>query len=201
MSKPSEGKLLYHITHINNMPSILANGLVPRCQLDQSDSLYEDIADQEIIAGRAHYKVDLSSYVPFHFYAKNPFDGAVCKDYGSNNMVIITIRRDLHKRNDFLIIPTHPLDRNDPEIFPYEEGFNKIRWDILDGDCRDYHDPDIKKACMAECDVKYTIPPQAFYCVFLYNQNAYDKIMKISGANVIKDKLKINPNMFPKYYK
>lgn len=27
MVKPSEGKLLYHITHLNNMPSIFKHGL------------------------------------------------------------------------------------------------------------------------------------------------------------------------------
>jgi len=176
-------------------------GLVPRCKLNQEQSFYEDIADPGIIDGRAHYREDLSSYVPFHFFCKNPFDGCVCKEYGSNNMVIITIHRDLHKQNKFLIIPSHPLDREDPEILPYEEGIKEIKWDILDSESRDYHDPEIKKACMAECDVQYEIPPKVFQRVYLYDQDAYDKIIMMPGADMIKDKLSVSPQMFPKYYK
>lgn len=51
MVKPSEGKLLYHITHLNNMPSIFKHGLLSRCQLRQNSNLnFVDIADQEILA-------------------------------------------------------------------------------------------------------------------------------------------------------
>ena len=53
MVKPSEGKLLYHITHLNNMPSIFKHGLLSRCQLRQNSNLnFVDIADQEILAKR-----------------------------------------------------------------------------------------------------------------------------------------------------
>lgn len=31
---PSQGKLLYHITHIDNIPSILEYGLMPRKELE-----------------------------------------------------------------------------------------------------------------------------------------------------------------------
>lgn len=199
MSKPSEGKLLYHITHIDNMASILENGLLPRHMLTSGHACFKDIADQNIIDGREHYKRDLSNYVPFHFYAKNPFDGAVCKKYGSENMVIITIHRDLYKKNDFLIIPSHPLDRSDPDIFPYEEGFNLIKWDILDGDSRDYHDPEIKKACMAECDVRYRIRPDVFSFVYIHDTDELNTIMNLPGVESILPKLQVKPNMFPNF--
>lgn len=32
---PSQGKLLYHITHIDNIPSILEYGLMPRKELEK----------------------------------------------------------------------------------------------------------------------------------------------------------------------
>ena len=76
---PSEGKLIYHITHINNLPSILKVGLLSRKKLLRNPSLsFTDIADSEILSKREQYKEALSQYVLFHFFAKNPFDGAVC---------------------------------------------------------------------------------------------------------------------------
>lgn len=99
---PSNGKLLYHITYIDNISSILLEGLLSREMLRKYNvNDFTDIADPEIIGKRENYKNALSKYVPFHFYAKNPFDGAVCKKYGSENMVIITVSRDLHYRKDY----------------------------------------------------------------------------------------------------
>ena len=51
MSKPpSQGKLLYHITHIDNIPSILKYGLLSREELKNLNNIaFKDIADQDII--------------------------------------------------------------------------------------------------------------------------------------------------------
>lgn len=61
---PSEGKLIYHITHINNLPSILKVGLLSRKKLLRNPSLsFTDIADSEILSKREQYKEALSQYV------------------------------------------------------------------------------------------------------------------------------------------
>lgn len=198
MSKtpPSEGKLLYHITHLSNMPSIMERGLLPRKALQNNGVRFTDIADPDIISKREKYKEALSNYVLFHFYAKNPFDGAVCKKYGSENMAIITIRRDLYKKHRFFIIPSHPLDNDTPEIYPYEEGLSHVRWDILDmKDGRDYHNSEIRKACMAECVMEYKIPINAFFCIYVSNENAKHLIESIPNGESVN--IKVAPAMFP----
>lgn len=196
MPSPSEGKLLYHITHIDNMPSILEHGLLPRSEMTKKGLYFTDIADPEILSKRKSYEETLSKYVLFHFYARNPFDGAVCQKYGAENMAIITIKRDLHLKYDFSIIPSHPLDREKPDIYSYEEGFKKIRWEILDkASGRDYHDPEIRKACMAECIVPYTIPPEFFSYVFVKDIAAQKKILHMKNSDLIT--IRINDRMFP----
>mgnify|MGYP000895083870 FL=1 len=194
---PSKGKLLYHITHLNNMPSILQHGLLSRKALQEAGIFdFTDIADPSILSKRELYREALSKFVLFHFYAKNPFDGAVCKKYGSENMVIITIRRELHKIHEFLIIPSHPLDCDEPEIYSYEEGFAHIRWDILDRETgRDYHDPEIRKACMAECVMGYEIPVDLFSFVYVNNDQAKQKIEALPNGHKVT--VKVAPYMFP----
>ena len=194
---PSQGKLLYHITHISNIPSILKYGLMPRKELEKQGIVdFYDIADHEILSKRETYKRALSEYLPFHFYSKNPFDGQACKTYGAGNMAMITISRDLHQQYEFYIIPSHPLDKDEPDIYPYDEGFRLIHWDILDRKSgRDYRDPEIKKACMAECVMKYTIPCQAFHCIFVANEEGQQKILQAPNSNLVR--ITINPNMFP----
>lgn len=199
MTKPSEGKLLYHITHLDNIPSILEKGLIPRSFLHKNGvNDFTDVADQEILSKRESYKSKLSQYVLFHFYVKNPFDGAVCRKYGSKNMAIIAINRNKRKVNKFYIIPSHPLDKEDPDIYPYEDGFSLIRWDILDREHgRDYHDREIRNACMAECVIPYIIPSSAFAYIFVQNEAAKSRIDSIASELGIKVCVKVNPHMFP----
>lgn len=195
-TKPSEGKLLYHITHVNNMQSILNSGLMSRQQLLTMGSSFFDIADPEIIARRIEYKNNLSNYILFHFFSKNPFDCAVCRKYGKENMVIITIDRELHNDYDFYIIPTHPLDVNNPDIYSYNDGYPLIQWNILDMQTnRDYNCPEIKKACMAECLVKDIIKPEAFSYLYVYNDETKIQISRMTNQEKIR--ITVNSNMFP----
>ncbi len=193
---PSKGKLLYHITHIDNIPSILTLGLMSRKTLEQTGIYFKDTADQEILNKRENYKDSLSQYVLFHFFAKNPYDGAVCKTNGAENMVIITIPRALHQQYRFLVIPSHPLDSDTPDIYPYEEGLKKIRWDILDMQVgRDYHNPEIKKACMAECVADRTISPLDFYGLYVKTEAAKAKIQRMENSHLVN--IEVKPFMFP----
>lgn len=191
---PSKGKLLYHITHIDNISSILKNGLLYREELNRRGMYnFRDIADHEIIAKRENYKSRLSKYVPFHFFAKNPFDCAVCNKYDSKNLVIITIRRELHKTKKMFVIPSHPLDTHTPEIYNYDDGFEKINWNILDmqGN-RDYNNPEIKKACMAECLIENIVKPTEFFKLYVKDE-ASIKDIKILDKDL---GIEVNPNMF-----
>lgn len=120
----------------------------------------------------------------------------MCREYGSENMAIITLKRELHKVNKFLIIPSHPLDRDEPEICPYEEGLEHIRWDILDRETgRDYRDPEIKKACMAECVMEYVIPIKFFSFVYVYNNEAKQWLEALPNGDKIS--IQVARYMFP----
>ena len=197
---PSQGKLLYHITHIENLQSILLHGLRPRKYIESHKFAITDIADPDIINKREFYESPLSQYVPFHFYAKNPFDGVVCRAYGSHNMAIITIQRSLHStgafNGKFFIIPSHPLDTGEAELLPYDIGINRIRWDILDmQEGRDYHDPEIRKACLAECVVDSVIPSCMFYKIFVQKEETEERILHMN--NPYRVEIIVNPYMFP----
>lgn len=77
---PSEGKLIYHITHINNLPSILKVGLLSRKKLLRNPSLsFTDIADSEILSKREQYKEGyMGKGIAYQFKLKFPNNN---KDY------------------------------------------------------------------------------------------------------------------------
>ena len=195
---PSQGRLLYHITHLKNLSSILKYGLMPRRELVANKYSFVDIADPDILSKREEYQAALSQFVLFHFYPKNPFDCAVCNSHGSENMAIIAIKRSLYRKYDFHIIPSHPLNSNTPDIFSYEDGITCIQWNILDrtgGIDRDYRNPDIRKACMAECISTYTIPPDDFSFIYVCTNQAKCKILSMNNSDSVN--IQIAPYMFP----
>ena len=73
------GKLLYHLTHIDNLDSIIEYGLLSRNLA--CDLIAMDVADSEILEKRQFNRLD--DFVLFHFYPNTAFDNAVRNKYGS----------------------------------------------------------------------------------------------------------------------
>lgn len=152
-------KLLYHLTSIKNIANILECGLKPRNELSE----FIDVADSEILESRKAYS--LENYVPFHFFAKNPFDGRVQINRPDEKFALITVRREFAKSQNWKIIPYHPLAKIDIEILNYDDGFNAINWELMS--IRDYHNEECKSVCMAECLSPDIIKPEDFHIIYV----------------------------------
>lgn len=181
-------KLLYHLTDIENLPNILAQGLLPRSQLAN----FFDVADSEIIASRRRLR--LEDYVPFHFYPGSPFDGRVQLNNQQKEFVLIAVRRDVAQANGWKIIPTHPLAAADLQLLDYADGFNAIDWVQMNR--RDYHDTVSRNACMAECLSPQTVPATKFFSIFVANQRSEELVNRLRTTYNLSFYVNINQNMF-----
>lgn len=177
-------KLLYHLTSIKNIGPILADGLKPRAELKN----FDDVADSEIIANRQH--LSLENFVPFHWFARNPFDGRVQADRPNDLFVLITVERTLAVSRNWKVIPYHPLSTGNLELMDYSKGFAAIDWDTMNR--RDYHDPLCKSICMAECLSPTTVSPDDFFKIFVY---CGDSASYVRGFDS-QIKITINERMF-----
>ena len=72
-----EGKLLYHLTELKNLESIIDFGLVPRKILRENTVTFGDVADPEII--RKRESLGLDGYIPFHFHPYSAFRYSSCE--------------------------------------------------------------------------------------------------------------------------
>lgn len=183
-------KLLYHLTNIENLPSILEGGLVSRSKLTS----FDDIADTEIIESRRW--LSLEEYVPFHFFARNPFDGGVQSAFPDKKFVLITVRRSQAEKLNWSIIPRHPLASENTVLLEYEEGMNAIDWEVMNQ--RDYHNDDCKSVCMAECLSPSDVQVNLFFKIFVATEDDKSQVffeLKKVGLNEGIDIL-VNPNMF-----
>jgi hypothetical protein len=168
-------KLLYHLTKLDNMASIVQHGLLSRAQVRSMGLKYHDVADSSIISKRK--ELGLDGFVPFHFHPYTAFDYAVKKSYPDDKFVYITIKRDLAELANFKILTKHPLSLEECILFDYNEGFGKIDWDTLERVGMD--DAYSRNVKMAECLSNQAIAPSLIQCVYVPDEWAKDYVEQL----------------------
>lgn len=185
-----EQKLLYHLTSLENLDGIFQEGLKPRADL----TVFADVADSEILKKRQ--ALELDRYVPFHWFAANPFDGSVQINRPNSKFVLISVYRSFAKQNGWKVIPRHPLANNEIQLLDYDEGFETIRWEAMS--TRDYQDPDCKSICMAECLAPGIVAPKDFSMLFVPNSEVESLCTGKMNEAGVKVRITVNPGMFCK---
>ncbi|WP_339431321.1 MULTISPECIES: DarT ssDNA thymidine ADP-ribosyltransferase family protein [unclassified Pseudomonas] len=181
-------KLLYHLTSVENLDGIFRDGLKPRAGL----SGFKDVADAEILKKRQTLQLD--NYVPFHWFAKNPFDGSVQRNRPEARFVLISVYRSTAKQYGWKVIPRHPLAGDSIQLLDYEQGFEAIEWDVMSS--RDYLDPHCKSICMAECLAPGVVKPDAFFKIFTPSEEVDALcVAKLQAADV-NVQTSVNQRMF-----
>ncbi|MCE9676017.1 DUF4433 domain-containing protein [Paraclostridium bifermentans] len=171
-------EMFFHLTSLDNLDSILEQGILPRADLTEQFSNFDDVADSEIISFRE--RVGLDKYVPFHFFPHNPFDGRVQTDNPNKTFIYICLHKRWTTNNRFKVIPTHPKHMDKFKMYNYEEGLTKIDWDLMN--TRDYNNYECKQLCMAECVIDAPVPFRAFHSIAVKDE---------STKKIVEDKVKI----------
>ncbi|WP_260291419.1 DUF4433 domain-containing protein [Sedimenticola hydrogenitrophicus] len=188
MASIREQKLIYHLTSLKNIGPILESGLQPRSALNG----FQDIADAEILEGRAQHGLD--HYVPFHWFSRNPFDGRVQKDRADEDFVLITVRRTLAEGKNWKVLPRHPLARQELRLYDYQEGLDLIDWGLMQ--TRDYSDAACKSVCMAECLSPVPISPSGFFMIYVPSDQVRDVVVKEVERRSLCLDVTVNRGMF-----
>lgn len=178
---------IYHLTLLDNVEGILEKGILPRSKL----SNFVDIADSEIISKRktAH----LEDKVPFHFFAKNPFDGAVQKNNPDKSFVLLAVKRELAKKMNWSIVPEHLLSKSTLRLLPYDEGIEAIDWESMD--FRDYSDPYIHSVCLAECLSPSSVCIQDVDAIYVKTKNDEELVRELLRKFNLEIKVYCSPHM------
>lgn len=185
--------LLYHLTKVNNMDSIIQFGLLSRKALLDRGLFFDDVADSQIIKKRDN----LDMFIPFHFHPYSVFDVAVKNTYNSEKFVYICISRKFAQTNNFKVIIKHPLSSQECILYNYDDGFNRIDWDTMEKvGATDEYSRCVK---MAECLTDQCIPAESFYCIYVP-----DEEIELYIRNLLKKKgiIKHHPyiNIQPKWF-
>lgn len=171
--------LLYHLTKLSNLESIIEHGMLPRRKVIEQRLQFGDIADAQIISKRQELGLDI--YTPFHFHPYSAFDVAVKHTYRNEDMIYLCITRRKAQLDNYKILPKHPLSVSECQLYNYDEGFGKIDWETLQEKNR--LDGYAKQVKMAECLTEKTIYINEFYCMYVKTNIVRDKVLRILNDN------------------
>ena len=182
--------LLYHITHLNNIPSILKNdGLLAHSTMQQQQMHYQDVANVNVQDKREHKIVPISpggnlhDYVPFYFAPRSPMLYAILNGGIAQEEIVYFITNTqtiLEDNSNFVFTDSHAIMRL-TNYYSQLEDLEKIDWSIMQSkywqDHPDY--PNRKMKRQAEFLVYEKVVLSSFIGFAVYNEEAERKLRMI----------------------
>ena len=183
---------IHHLTHIENLKSILENGLKPRNELKQNE--FKNTANNEIITKREEYK-SLNDYIPFHINKlqityRIPYNYVVCKKEGNKNIIILSCKTENLLSKEIIYQLYHPVSNykceyvsnNEKEfIKKLEEEENKLKYEYN----FNYSNPRVKEFLMSEILVKGILYLDNKWKIYVYSDEIKNKIENCIGNKKI----------------
>jgi len=174
---------IHHLTHIENLKSILENGLKPRNELKQNE--FKNTANNEIITKREEYK-SLNDYIPFHINKlqityRIPYNYVVCKNEGNENMIFLSCKTENLFSDEIIYQLYHPVSNykceyvsnNEKEfIKKLEEEENKLKYEYN----FNYSNPRVKEFLMSEILVKGILYLDNNWKIYVYSNEIKNHI-------------------------
>lgn len=192
-------KYFYHFTHIDNLDSILQNGLLCTNKKNKLEIGHYDIANKTIQGRRSEMEIictgkcygKVHDYVPFYFSTMNPMQLAIInqKKIDQPELIFLGLKTELIKTQE-LIFTDSSANRDIPPIFynKYED-LKKLKWDIINS--KKWHISEADKPFkMAEVLIKDFEFKYVDHIV-VFNDHYKKKVDEILSDNSINPKPRI----------
>ncbi len=191
-------KSLYHLTHINNLQSILTQGLLNHSAGHQ----YRDVSNRAVNARRQIpepvHNEPIHNYVPFYFNVKNAMLYKVQAECESNVIIL-----EMYKTMTCLpytIFSDQNAATNQAKFIWKKHELNDFSWSTIYSDQWNHNgiaNVSIKQKMMAECLVYQHVPASFIYrihCQDYLTQRHVEAIVALSNHKNIE--VLISPDRF-----
>jgi len=183
---------LDHMTHINNLDTILKYGL----QAHSNPYKKRDISNQEVNNRRESreniYGRKIHEYVPFYFNPRN----AMMYRNKDENIVILAFDKKLLAQ-DGILFTDRNASTNSVHFYNKVDDLDKINWDLVKSDKWYDKAPVVKQIMMAEVLVYKQV--SISFLKGIYVKNEATKAMLMKKYNFPSRKIVIKPNLFFQY--
>ncbi len=185
---------IYHMTHIDNLPSILTHGLLSH----NASQNHVDISNQLVNSFRNRatnpLKLNLHDYVPFYFNVRNPMLFTCAKEW-PNQIVIIEVEATATLK-DYSLFSEGNAAKKDAEITEDKYKMLNFDWDsiyekkwTIDG----ITNKNLKNMMMSECLIYKRLDPSEIKLVHFQDQETELKFC-LSYGN--KTQTQTSPTLF-----
>lgn len=183
---------LYYITHIDNLTSIIENGILCHTLIDKNKIRHTAIYDEEIIAKRRDRTTpdgrSLWDFVNLYFQPRNAMLYRVTSGKEKEKIIIIGLKPSILRRKN-IFITTGNAASNETVILPIDKGkkfIDTIRkeadkewWTTADGS---------KRKLMAECLVPDRVFAEDIQEIYTPNRKLADEVKrKIRNTNLFTE--------------
>ena len=177
---------LYHMTHIDNLVSILEHGLFAHNNLYQQ----QDISNQSVNARRGRiepiYNRSIHDYVPFYFNPRNAMLYKTQRQY-RHKMVILGFDSNILLGKNTLFTNANAAVSN-TRFSNKLEDLKTINWNLVFSTSWNGYPPHVKQIMMSEVLVHAHVSLdnlESINCSNSFIQNAIEKDLKKQVVNII----------------
>ena len=189
---------LYYITHIDNLPSILDEGILSHTRIEELNVPSTPIYNKDIVSRRKDKSTpdgkSLWDYANLYFQPRNPMMYCVVHEKEKENLVVVGVLSKVLQEQDVVI--TDGNAANDPtRFYSQSEGLTMLQeqWAIIQNDWWNEGDGS-KRKIMAECLVPIQVKPDHIRSLFVANNATRDRVKQIVGNRQIS--IVPEPHMF-----
>ena len=189
---------LYYITHIDNLQSILEQGILSHERVTQLELGYTSIYNKEVVSRRKNIstpaEISLWHYANLYFQPRNPMMYSVLSAKEKESFVVISVSKEvLHEHGVF--IADGNAANNATQFHRLSEGLTILggQWEIIRSEWWN-EGVGSKRKIMAECLVPAQIRSDLIRTLYVVDITAKERVEKIVGSrqiNVVPE-----PHMF-----
>ena len=153
-----KGRYVYHMTHLDNLESILQHGLLSTNEKTRLGIGHRNIANHGIQNRRATMNVtcgpmgNVHDYVPFYFCPREPMLLGLLNSKNLDQQFIIYLAVEIKsvEREDIVFTSASANTNIHPTFYSSPEELANLRWDLIDSNSWTFSSDDDRHAKMAE---------------------------------------------------
>lgn len=197
-SKTPEIKSLYYITHVDNLPSILTQGVLSHRYVEDHGVPYKAIYDTEIVHNRKLKKTpdgrSLWDFANVYFQPRNPMLYRVTHEKDVSDIAVVAIQPRVLQMPGAYITDGNAAN-GATEFFGYLDGVKAVSeiWSTIINDWWNSVDGS-KRRIMSECLVPELIPPDFVHSIYVANHKIARKVRSLISSKELP--VIPEPNMF-----
>lgn len=182
-------KSLYYITHIENLPSILQQGILSHERVERTQIRYTPIYDGEIVNKRRNRSTpdrnNLWNYANLYFQPRNPMMYRVVHEKDKRDIAVVGVKPEVLQEANVFISDGNAA--NAPtQFFSYSEGLSVLQqqWKIIQNDWWKEIDGS-KRKIMAECLIPDRVEPELIHSIFVADPTTQSRVESLVGSTKI----------------